>query len=217
MQKLGVKICGLKNELDVACAVLSGASFVGFVFFAKSPRNLEFSQIANIKRAIPDKVSSVAVVVDPDDNLLEQIYAELHPDYLQLHGNESVERVREIKRKFKTKIIKAFAAGSVADLDVALKFKDEVDFFLFDSNNKESGYYGGSGKVFNWQILKDFTSAKPYFLSGGINVANIENAIATSEARYIDVSSGVEASRGQKSKAKIKELFKLLKQKYELI
>lgn len=217
MQELNVKICGLTNASDVSCAIANGAKFLGFVFFSKSPRNIEFSKLPNMRKAITDGVSTVAVVVDPDDVFLAKIVKELNPDYVQLHGGESVARVREIKTKFKVKIIKAFPIAEDTNFGVISSYEGDVDFFLFDSSDKTRGYHGGSGKVFNWQVLDDLNLTKKWFLSGGLNISNICNAIEVSKACYIDVSSGVEASRGEKSQAKIIELFKLLEQKYECL
>lgn len=217
MQQLGVKICGLKNKADALCAQEAGAKFIGFIFFPKSVRNIKVEEAKQIVSYLDKaKTSVVAVMVNPDDDFLTGIVNNVQPDYLQLHGNESVERVREIKKKFGVKIIKAFPVSKKEDLQQAEAYTDLVDLFLFDSKDDSSGYYGGSGKSFSFTLLENYKAQKPWFLSGGINLANIDNAIEISGSNYIDISSGVEAEKGVKSQAKIQELFKHLKQKYEL-
>ena len=116
MAIIKVKICGVTDEAAVKTAVDNGAEYIGFVFFSGSPRNVTPSQAEKISKSIPAKIKKVAVVVDPDDKSLAEIIAKLNPDYIQLHGSETLERTKDIKNKFGAKVIKAVKVRSSDDV-----------------------------------------------------------------------------------------------------
>ena len=202
-----VKLCGFTEENSVKVAIAQKCDFLGFIFYEKSPRYITPQNAAKISRQVPSNIAKVAVVVDCDFDFLEKIVQEFTPDFFQFHGNESVDFLAAARRKFpQIKIIKAFKIFDVQDLESVKDFENYTDYFLFDS--KVVGEAGGSGKKFDWKILENFSSKKDWFLSGGLNIANIEEALKLTGSKMIDISSGIEKIRGQKSSELIEELMK---------
>ncbi len=193
-----VKICGLKTREAIVAA--KGASYFGFVLFPPSPRYVTPEEAAALKKYATGK--TVAVTVDADDNLLNEIVNTFGPDYVQLHGDETSERMRYIKKRFSIPVIKAFKIATASDLAKVPEFEEQADMLLFDTRSSD-GQHGGTGKTFDWNILKGRKFRKPYFLSGGINIDNVENALRITDASMIDISSGLELSKGEKDPAKI--------------
>lgn len=202
-----VKLCGFTDEESVLAAIKQKCDFLGFVFYDKSPRYISFENAALISKQVPSSIGKVAVVVDCDFDSLEQISQKFQPDFFQFHGNENLEFLKKARQKFpKIKIIKAFRVAAEADLSQVKIFEDVADFFLFDA--KITNELGGSGKKFDWKILQNFRSKKDWFLSGGLNVNNIEEALKITGAKMIDISSGIEKIRGKKSPELIEEFMK---------
>lgn len=200
-----VKICGLQDEISVQAAIKAGADFIGFVYFTPSPRHIELEEAEKLVALLPNSVKSVMVLVNPDDDLLEKIDRKIKPDYFQLHGEESPERVQEIKQHFpNTGIIKAIAVRDADDIREAMNFTT-ADYILFDAK------VAGSGTSFDWTLLRGNTPHKDWILSGGLNLYNIKDAIASTGVRLVDVSSGVESKRGIKDTWLITEFIKLAK------
>ena len=206
--KLTVKICGMNSQTAVDAAIASGVDYLGFVFFPPSPRSLtpEFASSLMEERSNDFKV--VAVVVNPSDKLLEEITNHLAPDIFQLHGSETAEDITNIKQKFNTKIIKAIKISKREDFEEVSKFDKIADFLLFDAAapmNTTHSLPGGNGISFNWSWLSNVSLATPWFLSGGLNINNINEAVQTTGAAAVDVSSGVEDKAGIKNTQKIIE------------
>jgi phosphoribosylanthranilate isomerase len=208
-----IKFCGLSNNDDVACAYEQKAYWAGFVFEKGSTRYIEFDKSKNIIMQFKDKIKFVGVFVNPSN---EHIAMGINSgiNYLQLHGSETVERCEEIKSIFNIDIIKAIPIENEVDLKLIKNYSDVCDSFLFDTkNNNKNGYNGGTGKTFNWNIIKNnklwLDKQKPWILSGGLNLSNIKEAIKFTGTKAIDVSSGIEYNLGIKSK----KLMKLFAQK----
>jgi phosphoribosylanthranilate isomerase len=201
-----VKICGISSEDMLKAAVSCGADKIGFVHFAKSPRHIELKRSAELKEQLPAHVESVIVVVNPDDALLSQIVGVIHPAYIQLHGKESPERVKEIHAKFpKQKLIKAVSVRNGDDIAKVHAYAAYVDLLMFDAKAPESSALpGGNGLSFDWELLKNREFDKPWILSGGLTPENVKEAIEITGATAVDVSSGVESSPGVKDAALIK-------------
>lgn len=194
------KICGLSTPETVKAALDNGAAFVGFVFFAKSPRNL--TQDAAARLAPPARalnVPTVAVLVDPDDALLDQLSATLKPSFIQLHGRETPSRAREIAARTGAGIIKALSVSTSSDLDAAKAFEPVVEHLMFDAKPpSDSELPGGVGASFDWTILEGRRFQRPWFLAGGLDPWNVGDAVRKSGAPLVDVSSGVERGPGIK-------------------
>ena len=206
--KLTVKICGMNSQTAVDAAIASGGDYLGFVFFPPSPRSLTPEFASSLMEERSDDFKVVAVVVNPSDKLLEEITNHLAPDIFQLHGSETAEDITNIKQKFNTKIIKAIKISKLEDFEEVSKFDKVADFLLFDAAapvNTAHSLPGGNGISFNWNWLSNASLATPWFLSGGLNISNINEAVQTTGATAVDVSSGVEDKAGIKNNQKIIE------------
>jgi phosphoribosylanthranilate isomerase len=210
-----VKICGLSSRGALDAAVAGGARFVGFVFYPPSPRNLTPEAAGALARSVPAGVTKVGVFVDPDDGLLSAVLAAAPLDLLQLHGAESPERVAEIKRRFGVPTMKAIAVAGPDDLDVAPRYLGIADWLLFDAKpprDAAGALPGGNGLVLDWQLLRAQSWPLPWMLSGGLDAANLAEAVRISGAANVDVSSGVEARPGVKDPTKIAAFLAAAKQ-----
>ncbi len=205
-----VKICGVNSEDIAIHAINVNADYLGFIFYPDSPRNISFEESSTIIHKIKDKVTTVAVTVNPDDSIIKKII-EIGFSMIQLHGNESLERIREIKSLSSLKIIKSFGIENAVDLEKTNAYVDAVDYLLFDAKPNESELPGGNAKTFNWSSLNGYVSRKEFFLSGGLNIENVETAVNSNLTNFFDVSSGVESSPGVKDKQKISAFIKKIK------
>lgn len=206
---LDIKICGLKTAQALEAALAGGATHVGFIFFAKSPRNVEPATAGQLRRAAGGRTRAVAVTVDADDALLDAIVTAMSPDMLQLHGRETPARVAEVKARYGLPVMKAFSVAEPADLEKLAPFRGVADRFLFDARPpKGSELPGGNGVSFDWRLLAGLDRDVDYMLSGGLNAANIGDALRLAKPPGIDVSSGVERAPGVKDAALIETFFK---------
>ncbi len=205
-----VKLCGFTKKESLETAIDCGCDFLGFVFFEKSPRNITTKNSSELAKIIPSQIAKVAVVVNPELDLLRQINESLKPDFMQFHGTETVEYLQNFRKEFPTiKIIKAFGIGAKEDFLDLQNYESCADYFLFDHKSKQE--FGGSGKKINWEILEEIPSAKNWFLSGGLNSENILQALTTTKAKMIDISSGIEEIRGEKSSKLIKQFMQKIR------
>ena len=209
---LDIKICGLKTDGAMAAALAGGASHVGFIFFAKSPRYVEPAEAGRLREAARGKALAVAVTVDASDAFLDEIIAKMQPDMLQLHGAETPERVAEVKARYGLPVMKALPLSDAADLDRIKPFIGISDRFLFDAKPpKGSELPGGNGVAFDWRILVGLDGGVDYMLSGGLNAANIGDALRLANPPGIDISSGVESAPGVKDPALIEQFFRAVR------
>lgn len=199
-----VKICGLKDHDMMQAALCAGADYVGLVFFEKSPRNVSIEQAASLADLARGRAYIVALVVDATTQELGQIVETVQPDYLQLHGNETVERADEIAGLFGIPVIKAIGVNSLGDVARADGYKT-ADIILFDAkaDPKITQLPGGNGIAFDWHNLKGQKEQRNFMLSGGLTPENVQNAISLTGCAIVDVSSGVEISTGVKDKVLI--------------
>ncbi|MEZ0002400.1 phosphoribosylanthranilate isomerase [Sinorhizobium fredii] len=197
--KTDVKICGLKTAEAVEHAVARGASHAGFIFFPKSPRNIEPDDAGRLAERIRGRAKIVAVTVDADNDDLDEIVSALKPDILQLHGSEDPERVLTVKAIYGLPVMKALSIREASDLDRIDSYLGIVDRFLFDAKPPAgSELPGGNGVSFDWRLLDALDGSVDYMLSGGLNAENIGEALALTGARAVDTSSGVESAPGVK-------------------
>ena len=197
---VSVKICGLSDPAHVAAAARSGAAYVGFVFFPKSPRNVSLAQARALALETPLGVAKVALVVNADDTLLDALTAEVPLDMLQLHGSETPERVTEVKNRYGLPVMKAVGVSDAADLQSIDLYSTVADQLLIDAKPaKGSKLPGGNGLSFDWKLLRGRKYwTKPWMLAGGLTPDNAAEAVALTGARQLDVSSGVESAPGIK-------------------
>lgn len=202
--QLDIKICGLKTVDALDAALAGGASHVGFIFFAKSPRNVAPDEAGRLRRAAAGRARAVAVTVDADDAALDAIVAEMAPDMLQLHGGETPARVAAVKARYRLPVMKALAISEAADLALIEPFRGVADRFLFDAKApRDSVLPGGNGVSFDWRLLAKLDPGVDYMLSGGLDAANVGDALRLANPPGIDVSSGVESAPGVKDTALI--------------
>ena len=196
---LDIKICGLKTEEAVDKAIALGASHIGFIFFPKSPRNIEPSDAGRLAERARGKAKIVAVTVNADSDTLDEIVDQLSPDMLQLHGSESPERVLTVKAVYGLPVIKAFSVREADDLKKIEPYIGIADRFLFDAKPPAgSELPGGNGVSFDWNLMHLLDGSVDYMLSGGLNKDNLAEAIELTGAPGIDTSSGVESAPGVK-------------------
>lgn len=203
MPRIATKICGLKTADTVGAAVAGGAAWVGFVFFAKSPRDVAPEQAASLIAAVPEHVGKVGVFVDPDDGLVARAVA-AGLTGIQLHGAENPERIATLKARFGVEAWKAIAVRTSADLLTGARYRGAADRLLYDAKPAEGADLpGGLGLRFDWRLLDGFSHPLPWLLSGGLDADNLAEAIGISGARAVDISSGVESAPGVKDVDKI--------------
>ena len=200
MSAIRVKICGLKSPQDVRAAAESGAAYVGFVFFPKSPRNISVEEAARIALEVPVGLCKVALTVNADDAMLDALTSAVPLDMLQLHGSESPERVAAVKARYGLPVMKAIGvadAGDLAQIDLYAQVSDQL---LIDAKPpKGADLPGGNGLAFDWRLLAGRKYWQcPWMLAGGLTPDNVAEAIRMTGARQVDVSSGVESAPGQK-------------------
>jgi phosphoribosylanthranilate isomerase len=198
-----IKFCGLAEKEQVAFAVKNNIYWAGFIYVKGSSRFITYENSKNIISSFKDKINFVGVFVNADNDHIE-LGINAGIDYIQLHGEESPKRCEEIKNIYKKPIIKAIPIEDESDLKNIENYNNVCDYFLFDKKNtNKKGYNGGTGKTFDWNIIyknKEWLSKfKPWILSGGLDIYNINQAINLTETKAIDVSSGIEYSSGIKS------------------
>ena len=200
-----VKICGLCRPEDVTAVADAGASYGGFVFFPKSPRNVSIAQARDLALGAPMGLAKVALVVNADDAMLDAITAEVPLDMLQLHGSESPARVAEVKARYGLPVMKAVGVGGPEDLAAIEVYAEVADQLLIDAKPpKGADLPGGNGLAFDWQLLagRKYWSV-PWMLAGGLTPDNAAEAVLRTGTRQLDVSSGVESAPGVKDAAQI--------------
>ena len=193
-----VKICGLSEEESVDAALEAGADLVGFVFFPASPRNIEIGRAAALARRARGKAEIVALTVDADDALLSGIADGLRPDLVQLHGKETPGRAAFVGALTRRPVMKVIGVAEAADLERTREFPAAARFLLDAKPPKDATRPGGNAAAFDWRMLEGFSSPKPWLLAGGLNPANVADALAASGTGGVDVSSGVESAPGKK-------------------
>jgi phosphoribosylanthranilate isomerase len=212
-----VKICGLSTRETLDVALDAGADMVGFVFFAPSPRHLSLEVGRELGRQVKRRALKVALTVDADDATLDNIMDALSPDIFQLHGKESVARLRDIKQKFGRPVMKAVPVETTADLAVLPGYAAVADRILFDARApKDATRPGGLGAPFDWHLLENLDLELPYMVSGGLHAQNVAEALRLTRAGGVDVSSGVESAPGVKDPEMIQAFIRACRATQEL-
>jgi phosphoribosylanthranilate isomerase len=207
-----VKICGLKTEAALEAALDGGADYVGLVFFPPSPRHVAPAAAKALADKARGRAAIVALLVDPDDALIDTVMALVAPDLLQLHGEETPQRVADIRRRWRTAVMKAIRVETSQDARAALAYREAVDLILFDARPPEdSTRPGGNGAPFDWRTLLGVKDQVPFVLSGGLTPENVAEAIRATAAPAVDVSSGVERRPGEKDPDLIRRFLRAAK------
>ena len=207
------KICGLSTSETLDAAIAGGASHVGFVFFAKSPRNLSPEQAASLAARVPSHVKSVGLFVDPTADDIDRVRAQVRLDVLQLHGDEQPALVSRLAVASGLEVWKAVPVRTATDLKAAAKYRGAAHRILYDAKPPEGADLpGGNGLRFDWELLRGHAHLLPWALSGGLDAGNLVEAVRITCALLVDVSSGVESAPGVKSVAKIAAFLKAASQ-----
>tara|TARA_A100001015_G_scaffold125248_1_gene138779 strand:- start:1380 stop:2009 length:630 start_codon:yes stop_codon:yes gene_type:complete len=192
-----IKICGIKNRDTLMCCENNNIGFFGMIFYTKSPRNISIEN-ANKLLKISEKlnINGVGVFVNKEIDKLKEIIEHTNLKYVQLHGSEDELYIKNIK-KLGVRIIKSISISIKDDLNKIKDYKS-ADYFLFDYKPKKNDLPGGNSKSFDWKLLKSLKTDKPWFLSGGVNINNIQQILSDINPYGIDLSSGVEKELGIK-------------------
>jgi phosphoribosylanthranilate isomerase len=192
------KICGLSTPETVDAAIAGGARWVGFVAYPRSPRHISIETLRVLGARVPKSVGRVGLFVDPDDALLDEWLATGAIDMVQLHGGETPQRIVAIKARTGKPVMKAINVAGPADVERGIAaYASVADWLMFDA--AAGTLPGGNARAFDWTILSGRTVPRPWFLAGGLTPGNVAEAVRVTGASTVDVSSGVEASRGVKS------------------
>ena len=198
-QDIRVKICGLTRPSDVSAAVDAGASYLGFNFFSRSPRYLDFPDAAVLAVDVPDGVAKVALTVDADDDLLDALTGTVPLDMLQLHGSETPERVLAVKSRYGLPVIKVVGVATKDDLPLLDLHARVADQLLVDAKPPPGADRpGGNALAFDWNLIAGRRWSVPWMLAGGLTPENVAEGIARTGAKQVDVASGVESAPGVK-------------------
>ena len=205
-----IKICGIQNEDTLLCCENNNISFFGMIFYPKSPRNISFENASLLqKKSEHLNINGVGVFVNKNINELEEIINNLKLSFIQLHGSEDEAYLKTLKKN-NVKIIKSISISQKEDFKEIYKYKS-ADYFLFDYKPLKDELPGGNSKRFDWNLLKNLQTDKPWFLSGGININNIQEILLDIKPFGIDLSSGVEKELGIKDNGIINNFIRKLK------
>jgi phosphoribosylanthranilate isomerase len=199
-----VKICGITSVDDAIVAVDAGADALGFVFFARSPRNILTEEAAGIIRQLPPLVQTVGLFVNEDADVVNRIADECGLDIVQLHGDETPAYCDGIRRR----VLKAFRVQNLQSLETMGNYR--VAGYLLDAWKKDA--YGGTGHTFDWELAKGAAAHGPLVLAGGLDPGNVAEAVRRVRPYAVDVSSGVESAPGKKDRQKVQEFISRAKE-----
>ncbi|HKU65991.1 MAG TPA: phosphoribosylanthranilate isomerase [Rhizomicrobium sp.] len=202
---VAVKICGITSPGAIDAAAGAGAVYGGLVFHPHSPRHVTFEQAQALADHMRGRLKIVALIADMEDARIESLMKTVRPDFLQLHGSESVKRTAEIRARFGLPVIKALPVAEPSDLAAVADYEKAADMLMFDARPPKAALRGGGhGAAFDWKLLEGRSFTKPWFLAGGLTPENVARAISLSGAQQVDVSSGVESAPGVKDAARIR-------------
>ena len=209
---VAVKICGVNSEAALAAAVANGASALGFNFYPPSPRAIDAARAGELTGMVPPGIAKVGLFVDAGDEAIAAVLAAASLDMLQLHGDETPRRVKDIRRRFGLPVMKAVKLASATDVAAADAYIAVADRLLFDAKpppEMKGALPGGNAISFEWSLIAGRSWALPWLLSGGLHAGNLAAAIAATGATAVDLSSGVEDAPGRKSPEKIAAFLRL--------
>jgi phosphoribosylanthranilate isomerase len=196
-----IKICGISTPETLAAAVGAGASHVGFVHFAKSPRHLSLADAGRLRALVPAHVKAVLLVVNASPGLLAEAVREVRPEVVQFHGQETPDTLALFRAETGIDAWRALAVRDAAALAEVAQFRGAADRVLLDA--PATSLPGGNGAAFDWSLLAGWQAPLPWGLAGGLTPANVAEAIRLTGAPLVDTSSGVERGPGIKDVDKI--------------
>ena len=207
-----VKICGLSTQAGITAALTGGADWLGFVFCAESPRAIDSACAQTLFQTIPENTGKVGLVVNADDAFLDALISAVPLDMIQLHGDETPARCRDIKARFNLPVMKAIGIETHKDLAQIADYESVCDMILLDAKPpRGTAQRGGHGQGFDWRVVAGYPWRKPWMLAGGLSADNIHQAVAESGAMAVDISSGIERIKGVKDPDLIRDFLKIAK------
>ena len=208
---IAAKICGLSSEAALAASVEGGAAYLGFVFYPPSPRAVSPARAAALCAAVPSGVRRVGLFVDAEDDAIRAVLDLAPIDLLQFHGDESPDRVAEVKMRFRRPVMKVIAVAAPDDVLAAAPYEAVADMLLFDAKppQRADALPGGNGLAFDWLLIAGRKWRLPWMLSGGLTAMLLPEAVRISGAGAVDVSSGVERRPGDKDPERIREFLRV--------
>ena len=208
---LKVKICGVKSINHVKACIKGKAKMIGFNFYNKSPRFINLKTAEKISNFAKKKIKRVGVIANINIKEIKKITETVDLDYLQFHGNETPDFIRNVKKISKTKIIKALKISNKNDIKKISNFKKVSDYILIDTKivTKKNLNFKKKSRELDWNLFKKIKDKQTLILSGAININNLEQAIKDSNIRFVDVSSSLETIPGKKNIKKINKFLKL--------
>tara|TARA_Y100001960_G_C14531073_1_gene756133 strand:+ start:143 stop:793 length:651 start_codon:yes stop_codon:yes gene_type:complete len=205
------KICGINDPEAMRAAIAGGASHVGLVFYEPSPRSLSPGEAMALATVVPERVEKVGLFVDPENDQIDKTLLVVKLDMLQLHGDETPDRVRDLKVRTGKRVMKVIKVSEPEDLVRAEAYVRIADALMFDAKppkGMKEALPGGNAISFDWRILSECTWPLPWMLAGGLTKENVATAVELSGARIVDISSGVEDIPGRKKVEKIAEFLR---------
>lgn len=203
---LKLKVCGMRDPDNIRAIAAFHPEYMGFIFYEKSPRYVgnDFAM-----PDVPGAIKRVGVFVNASTSEMREAMIKHQLSYLQLHGNESPEQVKELSGDG-IRIWKVFAVDGDFDFSITDVFVKYVDGFLFDTKGQ---HYGGNARVFDWNLLKNYRGSTPFMLSGGLNASNIPGVkeMEGLNLHGLDLNSGVESAPGMKDPEKIREVISAIR------
>lgn len=198
-----IKICGINSPEALDATIAARADFCGFNFYPPSPRFVSAAAVAQLAERAGGRIPCVGVFVDADDATLAEMLAAGGLAAIQLHGSESPERVAQVKARFGRPVWKVISVSAPADIERAASYVGAADFILFDAKTPKGTLPGGMGLAFDWSLLASWKDRTPWGLAGGLNPANVAEAVRLTGAPLVDAASGIESAPGVKDPALI--------------
>lgn len=204
-----IKVCGLRDAENIKEIAALSPDFVGFIFYDQSPRFVGEELDADVVKALPRSIRKVGVFVNASPDFILRNVKKYDLQYVQLHGTETPEYCRSLRNRG-ISLIKAFRVDESFNFSMLNNYKMQCDFFLFDAKGDQPG---GNGIRFDWSLLNRYDNEKPFFISGGIGLDNLDQLTALKDMKLygVDVNSQVETAPGVKDVEKVKELIHRLR------
>lgn len=206
---LKIKICGITDPAAMEACLDYGADYAGFVFVCRSSRAIEKDKAATLLQIANGQIDCVGLFADPSDSDLAFILDDVSLGMIQLHGHESPERVAEIRARFGLPVIKALPVAEKSDLYHYKSYIKDTEYILYDTKTKDG--FGGTGQVFDWSWLAEFSPPMRWGLAGGLHAGNARKALSICHPALVDVSGGVRSAAGVKDPVKIKEFIETVR------
>ncbi|MFA7585522.1 MAG: phosphoribosylanthranilate isomerase [Novosphingobium sp.] len=203
MSAPAIKICGLNTRAALDAAIAARADFAGFVFFARSPRNVSLAEAAELGARAAGRIKRVGLFVDADDATIGDAVAAAGLDVLQLHGEETPARAAQLRARFGLPVWKALPVAGRDDIARATAYVEAADLVLFDAKTPKGTLPGGMGLSFDWTLLANVRLPLAWGLAGGLSAENVADAVRLTRAPLVDTSSGVESAPGIKDDGRI--------------